>query len=145
MLRYALHGVHLRQPRKKALYIWKRLLQDLKDDTDQCEGNGKLTKKHFAAPPPPLPREADICDRNIGNRTDAEWWEMLTECRTDVVGRDRFIETIRGEWKDITRKELKAYVQLLFKTHSSDQLLDRHIVSNVMNAYWQVTHGRSTL
>ena len=35
-------------------------LDDLKDYTDQCEGNGQLTMEHFAAPPPPLPCGEDV-------------------------------------------------------------------------------------
>ena len=77
------------------------------------------------------------------NFTDARWWDMITECRDSVVGRDRFIETIMDERKGITRKELKAYVQLLFKTYSSDQYIDRNIVSNIMLAYWKVTHDKN--
>ena len=68
---------------------------------------------------------------------------MITECRDDIVGRDRFIETITVELKDITRKELKAYVQLLFKTYSSDQYIDRNIVSNIMLAYWKATYDKN--
>ena len=81
--------------------------------------------------------------RTDADRTDAEWWAMLTACRDDWVGRDRFIKTIRGKRKDITRKELKAYVQLLFKTYSSDQYIDRNIVSNIMSAYWKATHDKN--
>ena len=35
-------------------------LQDFKDYTDKCGGNGDLTIEHFAVPPPPpVPREED--------------------------------------------------------------------------------------
>ena len=81
--------------------------------------------------------------RKNANRTDADWWEMLTECRDDWVGRDRFIETITGELNPITRKELKAYVQLLVKTYSSNQDIDRNIASNIMLAYWKATHDKN--
>ena len=76
------------------------------------------------------------------NRTDADWWEMLTECRDSAVGRNRFIETITGELNPITRKELKAYVKLLFKTYSSDKN-NSDPLSSIMLAYWKATHDKN--
>ena len=84
------------------------------------------------------------CGGENADRTDAEWWAMLTECKSHCAGRDRFIQEIRDKLKDITRKELKAYVKLLFKTYSSDKNSDRYLVSSIMLAYWKATHDKNT-
>ena len=83
------------------------------------------------------------CGGENANRTDADWWAMLKECQSpgDYDGRDRFIQEIMDKSKDITRKELKAYVKLLFKTYSSDKNSDRDLVSSIMLAYWKATHA----
>ena len=82
------------------------------------------------------------CGGENADRTDAEWWVMLTECKSHWTGRDRFIQEIRDTWKDITRKELKAYVKLLFKTYSSDKNYSDPL-SSIMLAYWKVTHDKN--
>ena len=84
------------------------------------------------------------CGGENANRTDADWCAMLKECQSpgDYDGRNRFIETIMGERKDITRKELKAYVKLLFKTCSSDKNYSDPL-SSIMLAYWKATHDKN--
>ena len=84
------------------------------------------------------------CGGENANRTDADWWAMLKECQSpgDYDGRDRFIQEIMGERKDITRKELKAYVKLLFKTYSSDKNYSDPL-SSIMLAYWKATHDKN--
>ena len=84
------------------------------------------------------------CGGENANRTDADWWAMLKECQSpgDYDGRNRFIQEIMGERKDITRKELKAYVKLLFKTYSSDKNYSDPF-SSIMLAYWKATHDKN--
>ena len=84
------------------------------------------------------------CGGENANRTDADWWAMLKECQSpgDYDGRNRFIQEIMGERKDITRKELKAYVKLLFKTYSSDKNYSDPL-SSIMLAYWKATHDKN--
>ena len=85
------------------------------------------------------------CGGENANRTDADWWAMLKECKSpgDYDGRDRFIKQIRNGGKYTTRKKIKAYIQFLFETHSSDKESDRNLVSNIMLAYWHVTHDKN--
>ena len=102
-------------PRKQLLEENKKLKEQLsefekarvKEETDKKEKKGKTRVKE---------EPAYVKISKNANRTEAEWWKMLTACRDSAVGRDRFIETIMGEWISITRKELQAYVQFLVET-----------------------------